>query len=134
MRILNILLIALALVVISCGESEPTPIPTPAPRVSAIDLWAEREANASRFDLERKGTWVRVTGLVHKIDDGEVKLYAKEPGLFDIFTSEVLLHDLTIEQQALAVKDEKFSATCRVGSQGFVSMNLRDCKHPSVGR
>ena len=118
----------------SCGPTEPTPIPTPAPRVSAIDLWAEREANASRFDLERKGTWVRVTGVVREIDDGEVKLYAKEPGLFDIFTSDILIHDLTTEQQARAVKGKEFAATCKVGSQGFMSMNLRDCKNPLVGR
>ena len=99
-----------------------------------MDLWSEREANPSRFDLEFKGTWVRVTGLVHEIDDGGVKLYAKNPGLLDVFTSEVWLHDLTIEQQVLAVKDEKFSATCSVGSPGPFSMNLRDCKRPTVGR
>ncbi len=134
MRILTFLLFGLTLFTISCGPSEPTPIPTPPPNILAVDLWSEREANASRFDLERKGTWVRVTGLVHEIDDGEVKLYAEEPGLFSVFTSEVRLHDLTIEQQALAVKGEKFSAVCKVGSKVFFSMNLRDCKHPSVGR
>ena len=134
MRITAILLIVSAFVAISCGESEPTPIPTPPPSVSATDLWAEREANASRFDLERKGTWVRVIGLVREIDDGQVKLYAEEPGPFDVFTYDVLLHDLTNEQQASAVKGEKFSAMCKVGSKVFFSMNLRDCKHPSVGR
>ena len=134
MRTIAILLIASALAAISCGESEPTPIPTPPPRVSATDLWAEREANASRFDLVRKGTWVRVTGIVREIDDGEVKLYAEEPGLFDIFNSDVLLHDLTTEQQARAVKGKQFTATCKVGSQGFMSMNLRDCKNPYLGR
>ena len=42
--------------------------PTPAPLVSARTLLDEREANATRFDDQRKGTYVQVQGRVVNID------------------------------------------------------------------
>ena len=75
--------------------SEPTEPATPPPVISAIDLYQEREANATRYDLNYKGKWVQITGVVGAIDGGEVRLVAGGS-----FLSNVYLHDLSPQEQA----------------------------------
>ena len=52
----------------------PEPTTPPPPSITAEKLYAERDANATRFDQTYKGQWVTVTGLVGEIDGGEVRL------------------------------------------------------------
>lgn len=104
--------------------------PTPAPSITASELYAEREANATRFDQQRKGTWVRVSGLIGEIDDGRVQLVVDEESfnLIGITIQTVDLHDLPTSVQASVNKGERFTATCKVGDYILGSMQLRDCK------
>ena len=104
--------------------------PTLAPSITAKDLYAEREANATRFDQQRKGKWVRVSGLIGEIDSGEIRLVVDEDSfnLLGIALETVNLHDLPSEVQASVNKGERFTATCRVGDFFITSMQLRDCE------
>ncbi len=105
--------------------SEPTPPEpaTPPPVISAIDLYQEREANATRYDLNYKGKWVQITGVVGAIEGGEVRLVAGGS-----FLSNVYLHDLSPQEQARADKWQEFTALCRVGNYILGTINLRDCR------
>ena len=104
--------------------------PTPAPSISASELYAEREANATRFDQQRKGKWVRVSGLIGEIDNGQIKLVVDEESfnLIGVAFQTVDLHDLSTGVQASVNKGERFTATCKVGNYILGSMQLRDCK------
>ena len=109
----------------------PDPTPIPPPSITAIQLYEEREANATRFDLNYKGTWVRVTGTVGRIDSGEVHLVVDMESyrvLGEIFLEYIALHDLPKEDQARANRGQDFTATCKVSSYILGTMNLRDCK------
>ena len=109
----------------------PTPLPpTPPPSITAIELWEEREANATRYDQQRKDTWVRISGLIGQIDGGEIRLVVDEDSfeLLDIAIQTVNLHDLPTSVQVSVNKGERFEATCKVGSFIITSINLRDCR------
>lgn len=103
-------------------ESEVVPTPTPAPKVTAVQLYQEREDNASRFDLNYKDKYVTVTGAVENIDGGVVSLHVGG------FFTGVSLNDLTQEEQASANKGEAFTATCKVGNFILGTMRLNDCQ------
>ena len=111
----------------------PTSAPTtdePPAQVTAVDLYQEREANATRFDDNRKGTRVTVTGTVGEIEDGDVRLVVDEEEweLFEaLFLNYIALQDLPREQQASANKGETFTATCVVGNYVFGTMHLKEC-------
>ena len=102
---------------------EPEPTPTPPPTVSAEELYQEREANATRYDLKYQGKWVQITGVVEGIDGGRVSLVAGGS-----FLSNVDLHDLSRQEQARADKGQEFTALCRVGNYILGTINLRDCR------
>ena len=104
--------------------------PTPAPRITASELYAEREANATRFDQQRKGTWVRVQGLIGEIDNGQIQLVVDEESfnLIGVAFETVDLNDLPTSVQASVNKGERFAATCKVGDFILGSMQLRDCE------
>ncbi len=122
-----ILIGVIGAIVLGACELEDPPTATPAPNVSAQQLWEERASNASWFDSERKGSWVRMSGIVREIEGGEVRLYAEDPGFIDVFTKFIALHDLPVEIQASAAKGQNFSAMCKVDNKIWNTMNLREC-------
>ena len=106
----------------SGGEDQPDQPPASAPSVTAQQLLAEREANATRFDAERKGKWVRVSGTVDRIDNGKVYL------LGDGFLETAALEDLSQETQVSLNVGDQFSATCKVGDYIIGSIFMEDCQ------
>ena len=104
------------------GEDQPDQPPASAPSVTAQQLIAEREANATRFDAERKGKWVRVSGRIERIDDGNVYLRG------DGFLSNVVLEDLSEETQITLNTGQDFSAACKVGNYILGSIFMDDCQ------
>ena len=109
----------------------PTPTPDLPPFISAEKLYQEREANASRYDLNYQGKQITITGLVGEIDGGEVRLIvdsASYRALGGLFLNYIALHDLPVEEQARAEKEQEFTATCRVGDYVLGTINLRECK------
>ena len=129
------------------AQAEPTPEPTPRPvRISAEELWRERENNATRFDDTYKGKWVVVYGEVAEVDDGDVRLTVDSDSLgmdlseFGIDTSDIdlglplmayiAMQDLPREQQAAPNAGDQFEATCKVEdfrAMGYEVMYLGDC-------
>ena len=119
--LLSVAVIVIGVLIISATRRENPDPGTPLLNAAAEQVWEAKD--------ELRGEWVSVTGKVKKIDDGEVKLYAEDwwwP--FGYFAPEVSLHDLPIDQQAQARQGEFFSSTCKVGSDGFRSLNLRHCR------
>ena len=111
--------------------SEPTEPATPPPVISAIELYQEREANATRYDLNYKGKWVQITGVVGGIDGGEVRLVVDMDSyrlLGQLFLNYIALDDLPQEDQARAEKGQEFTAVCKVGEYILGTINLRDCR------
>ncbi len=82
----------------------------------------EREANATRFDAERKGKWVTVTGRVDGIDSGTVRLGG------DGFLSGVWLKGLPDEAQIPLNPGDQFTATCKVGNYVLGTIVMDDCR------
>ena len=103
----------------SPADEDPTaaPVPpTPPPSISAVDLYAEREANATRFDMERKGNWVTVTGMVGRVESGDVWLVTDLEAfdiLGDVFLDHIALQDLPDSVQASVNKGDQFTAPAR---------------------
>ena len=111
----------------------PTIPPTPMPVISAEALYAEREANATRFDLDYKGNMVKVTGVVGSIDSGEVRLIVDMESyeiLDGLFLDYIALDDLSKDEQATANRGQEFTAICKVGNYIFGTMYLKDCQMP----
>ncbi len=111
-------------------EPEPTAIPIPAPDVTAVALYQERKDNATRFDLQRKGKRVRITGMVGQVEDGDIRLVVDRESyrvLGSIFIEFIALKDLPAEVQASVDKNQQFTATCKVGEYVLGTMNLEDC-------
>ena len=106
----------------SDGEDQLDQPPASAPRLTAQELLAEREANATRFDAQRKGQWVRVSGRIERIDEGNVYLRG------DGFLSNVVLEDLSRETQIPLNTGEDFSAACKVGNYILGSIFMEDCQ------
>ena len=105
---------------------------TPAPEVSAEQLWREHDANVDRFDSERVGKWVRVTGIVRDVGGGRVELLVER---HDFRPKVVLLHDLPREERAEAVKNAHYVATCEVSKRRVHELHflenpihLRQCR------
>ena len=112
---------------------DPTATPVPPPAVTAVELYQEREDNATRFDLNRKGKWVTITGTVGEVDDGDIRLVVDEESyrvLGSIFIEYIALRDLPDEVQASVDKGQKFTATCKVGEYVLGTMRLEDCSVP----
>lgn len=112
---------------------EPTTTPTPPPSVMAVELYQERENNATRFDLTYKDKWVTVTGTVGEVEDGDIRLVVDEESfrvLGSIFIEYIALQDLPKEVQASADKGQQFTATCKVGNYILGTMYLEDCSVP----
>lgn len=99
----------------------PRPTPTPAPQITAKQLLAEREANATRFDAQYKGNWVVVVGTIDRIDDGNVYLVG------DGFLSDVVLQGLSDAEQIPLNIGDRFAAQCRVGNYILGSIFMDDC-------
>ena len=120
----------------------PTPTATPVPleRISAEELWAEREKNATRFDDTYKGRRVEIYGLVGEIDGGEVRLVVdlatyhtmRNAGIDFPLVEYIALHDLPRAVQASVDKGEVFQAVCTIESFIILAMNLGDCRDGQV--
>lgn len=122
--------VLLGLLLSACTEPEPDPVSTPV-AISAEKLYQEREDNASRYDLNYGGKWVRVTGLVGGIDDGEVRLVVDREtydALGALYVEYIALNGLSIETQASVEKGQQFTATCRVGNYILGTINLDNCR------
>ena len=114
----------------------PTPTSTPEPTVeqvfgiSAVELYSERESNATRYDQNYKGKRIRISGLVGGVDGGQVSLVV-DYETFRLLDTTVLasveLHDLPVDDQVKANKGEGFEAVCTVGNYVLGSIQLRDC-------
>ena len=132
--ILRIMALCTLLLILAACEStpaEPTVPPTPPPAVSAVDLYAEREANATRFDMDRKGNWITVSGMVAGVEDGKIKLVTDLAGfnvMGDVFLEYIALEGLTETAQASVNKGQQFTATCEVGNYILGTMYLKDCR------
>ena len=116
--------------VAAATQPDPTATPIPAPAVTAVELYQERENNATRFDLNYKDKWVRITGTVGQVEDGDVRLVVDEESyrvLGSIFIEYIALQDLPREVQASAEKGQQFTATCKVGNYILGTMYLEDC-------
>ena len=142
--VMSVAAMALLITMIACEESgspstttdasistaTPTSVVEPwassAPRLTAKQLLAEREANATRFDATRKDKWVRVSGRVERIDDRNVYL------LGDGFLSDVVLEDLSQEVQTALNVGQDFSAACKVGNYILGSIFMYDCQADST--
>ena len=108
------------------APTAPPPTEEPMPSVTAQQLHDEREANATRYDAQYKGNWVRISGQVTKIDGGDVFLGA------DGFLNDVRLQDLSQEEQIALDKGDTVTATCRVGNYILGSIFLEGCElHPT---
>ena len=120
----------------STSRPNPTRVPTRAPvatqppSITAPELYAEREANATRFDQQRKGKWLRVSGIVTSIDNGVVSLASDEESfaVVGIAFATVDLKDLPNSRQVATNKGERFSATCKVGNYILGTIFMDDCK------
>ena len=86
--------------------------------------------NATRYDQNYKGKWVRISGLVSTVDGGAVKLAADESSFFAIGMSvkEVWLNDLSTGAQASVSAGDRVEATCKVGDFIILSIMLNDCR------
>ena len=130
--IISAMLVGL-LLVIGCDESDSSPA-EPAIElieISAVKLYAEREANATRYDKNYMGKWVRISGLVGKIDNGKVSLVTDEEAfslLGTTFLDTIDLNDLPEEFQINTDVGSRVSATCKVGNYILGTINLDDCK------
>ena len=127
-----------ALIGCEATPAPPTATPTPAPAITAAQLYQELENNTTRFDLQYKGKWVRITGIVWEVDDGAVKLLTGPNTNFIDLGHFIQLNDLPREDQAKADKGEPFTATCKVGNYDredlgniivivLRTLNLDDC-------
>ena len=121
-------ILLMALATLSCEETGPKST-TPPTQINATALWEEREANATRFDDTYKGNWATVSGLVAKIEGGDVHLVVDEES-FDILGmafETLALQDLPRDVQSSLDKRDEFTATCKVGNFIIVTMFLEDC-------
>ena len=121
--------------------STPTPQPTPRPTtwpplITAERLYAEQEANGTRFDQEYQGQWVTITGLVGEVEGEEVRLVVDR----EIYRSwgekllgkYIALKDLTVEELVQTEKGWEFKATCKVGNYVRRIRHLVECSTTSV--
>ena len=118
-------------------EAEPaataTPQPTsaPPPLITAKKLYAEREANATRFDDTYKDKLITITGKVGEIDSSTVKLIVDDD-LFEVLDTVgfeyVALNDVARDVQVTLNKGQEITAICKVGSYILGTINLDDCK------
>ena len=106
---------------IDSGPDEPESTPQ---TITAEQLYQEREDNATRYDLNYKGKWVTITGIVRKIEGGKVQLVVDG----ELFLDYIALNDLSPEEQARAEKGQEFTATCRVGDYFLGTINLDKCR------
>ena len=104
------------------GSNESAGPPISPPQLSAQQLLAEREANATRFDATRKDTWVTVSGQIDNIDGGKVYLRG------DGFLSNVALEDIPKDEQVPLNVGQEFSATCKVGNYILGTIFLNSCQ------
>lgn len=106
------------------GPSQSDSPPEPIAVLTATELYAEREANATRFDDQYKDQWVQVSGTVTLIDNNKVTLST------GMLLEEVVLNDLPRDAQASANRGQRFEAVCRVGNFILFTMNMEDCRLP----
>ena len=113
------------------ATAAPEPTVPPPPSITAEKLYAEREANAARFDQNYKGKWVTITGRIGEVDGGEVRLVTDPESyriLGQLMLNYVALNDLPTEVQVSLNKDDEFTAVCRVGNYIMGTMQLNKCQ------
>ena len=128
-----IVIIVIGVVVGDGGEEDapqvtkagPTSTSEPVISISANELYAEREANATRYDDTYKGKWIIVTGTVREIDGGDVRLLVQGDD-FGIFS--VDLQDVPRSEQVQLNKGDQIAARCRVGDYIIGTIYLKSCK------
>ena len=104
------------------GSKESAGPPPSPPKLSAQQLLAEREANATRFDATRKGKWITVSGQIENIDGGNVYLRG------DGFLSNVALKDIPKEEQVPLNVGQEYSAACKVGNYILGTIFMNSCQ------
>ena len=121
--------------VTSTPTAKPEPTVEQVLSISAIELYSERESNATRYDQTYKGKRVRINGLVGKVDGGQISLVV-DHSTFSLLDTTLLasieLHDLPVRDQIKANKGEGFEAVCTVGNYILGSIQLRDCSNGEV--
>ena len=127
MRVLSLataLLTGLLLVTaIGCGQGEVEDLGDP---YTASQLVHAREENASRFDLEWKGSRINITGVVDSVDDGVIYLAV------DNFLGSVALEGLSQEEQAKWIPGDQVEYACEVGDHEFGTISM-DCASTAGG-
>ncbi len=115
----------------SSGTLAATVSPESIPNVTAVQLFKERKANATRFDHTYKGRRVNIEGTVGEIENGDVRLVTDEESFKargSLFLEYVALQDLPTQAQIGTNIGETFRATCSVGSYVLGTMFLKECK------
>ena len=113
----------------SAKQVSTEPSQTITASLTAQYLYKEREANATRYDAQYKGKWVRVRGQVVSIDNNVVTL-GVDTG-FGIDTSGFLgvdLSDLSKDEQISLNKGDEVVAVCKVGDYILGSIRMKDCE------
>ena len=116
------------------GRELPTPtlppiVDTTPPHVSAKQLHAAQKRLAKDGDIISPdahliGSWVTVTGVIEKVDDGEVILLGHGSTYLDV----IALKGLAQETLASVTEAQEFTATCTVGEYHVGTLHLHDCR------
>ncbi len=114
------------------GNSVSEQTAEPPIRISAIELYAQREANSERYDALFKGKTVHISGVICEIESGEIRLYADEDSQsFGVCFFDVRLDDLPTDVLAAPSVGDPFQAICEVDEYILGSIFLKDCSVPS---
>ena len=125
MKLAIILIASLTLAVtVGCGESAPVDLGDP---YTAEQLIQARNENASRFNLDWKGKRINVTGVVDRVDAGNIYLEAGD------HSDSVALDDLVQEEQALWNPGDMVEYACEVGDYVSGIIFMEDCDLPEHG-
>ncbi len=125
MKLSIILIAGLALAAtVGCGESTPVDLGGP---YAADQLIQARSENASRFDLEWKGERINITGVVDRVDGGNIYLLAGD------HLEGVALDDLNRQEQAKWNPGDTVEYACEVGNYVLGTIFMEDCDLPEHG-
>ena len=109
----------------------PAPTATPRPVVSltATELYALRETNSERYDLEYKGRTVLIRGTICEIESDTIDLSASDSFAcaFDI----VALNGLPLANLLSPSVGDTILALCVIGEYIFGTIHLNACEVPN---
>ena len=127
MRILSLIIAVLAGVLlvtaIGCGEEAVEDLGEPYTASQVVQAWQE---NASRFDLQWKGSRINITGVVDSVADGVIYLAV------DGFPGGVTLKGLSQEEQARWIVGDEVEYACEIGGYELGTIPM-DCAPAGMG-